>query len=1053
MTSFGPGLWATPEIVGIGRLPMRPPLDPYSDAAGARAGEKSPWVASLDGMWDFRLVDSPEWAHPDSAPAAADRNHEVDQEVEWERVAVPGSWVLPPTGRRGAPVYTNVVMPFDQDPPAVPKHNPTGIYRRTFRLATGWRARRTLIEIGSAESFVSLWVNGESVGVGTDSRLASTFDISAHVRSGRNEVVLIVSQWSAGTWLEDQDQWWLPGLHRSVRLISVPKVSVAAVVLTAGLVGDGSGRLRGEVGVDFDGVASPEPGWDVGVRVETLRGRRLAESVPSSIAVFEHGEPLTELVSGMLWTGSRAAVDLDVADVEPWNHERPTLYRVIVTLRSPDGTTVDVRSQRVGFRTVEVAGNELRINGAPVIVVGVNRHEFDPDRGRVVDEASMRRDLELMKQHHINAVRCAHYPNDPLFYDLCDEYGLYVIDEANIETHARQASLCDDPRYQSAFLERGMRMVQRDRNHACIIAWSLGNESGYGAAHDALAAWIRRVDPSRPLHYEGPLMHDLAAEAPVTDIVCPMYATVEQITDWARHGADRRRPLILCEFNHAMGNAGGLADYAAAFESVHGLQGGFIWEWCDHGLRRADGSIGYGGDFDGLDERVGEVEGATNGLHDANFCCDGLVSADRVPHPLLEEYARLNEPVAIAVSDDRNELLVTNRRWFSGLDDLRLWWELRHDGLVVAGGELLPDDIAPRATVAVALPDEARAAVGESRGPGEWHLDVAAIPRRRPTWAPTGWVAARRQVELVGPDPLVTHVGPTQHVPGAHVASVVVRDDGTVEIDTGAITEPGESVLFAAPQLCLWRAPTDNDGIKAGWMAGVGVRGRWMRWGLDRLSVVDTTVARRSGAVVRTTTWKAPGIEATIKHRQRIEVDGDVVRFTEQVDVPRELDDLPRVGVRFVLPAGLEHLEWFGPGPGDSYPDRREGTVERWATTVTDTYVDFVVPQEHGHRTDVRWFELAEPTPSPLVVRVEADRRFGFNVSHHSIEDLTVASHDSELVAGPDVEVHIDVAHRGLGTAACGPDTAARHLVRGGRHRWTWTLRVTSPATAAQWDD
>ena len=981
--------WSSPEVTGIGRLPMAPPLDPYPDVASTRAGEPSPWVRSLDGPWQFRL-----------AGTAGER---------WSTIEVPGSWVLQggESFEFGAPGYTNVIMPFTADPPSVPEDNPTGIYRRTFTVPAAWSARRTLLEIGSADSCVSVSVNGRWIGGGTDSRLASTFDVTDALQRGTNEVELVVPQWSAGSWLEDQDQWWLPGLHRSVRLISVGRTSLGSVALTPGLAADRTtGTLEVEVGVEF---AVPEAGWSVEVAVETLGGRRLAGLTAAEVPIFEHGEPLSELISGAIWAGPVVAGRIEVAGIAPWNHESPQLYRAIATLRSPDGTVAEVRTQRVGFRSVEVRDNELLINGEPVTILGVNRHEFDPDHGRTLSEDAMRRDLDLMKQHHVNAVRCAHYPDDPRFYDLCDEYGLYVIDEANIETHARQASLCHDPRYTAAFIERGVRLVQRDRNHACIIAWSLGNESGYGPAHDAMAAWMRRVDPSRPLHYEGPLMHDLYADAPVTDLVCPMYATVDQITAWANSGRDLRRPLILCEFNHAMGNAGGLADYVDAFDSVHGLQGGFIWEWCDHGLRRSDGSLGFGGDF-------GEER------HDANFCCDGLVSADRVPHPLLGEFARLAQPMRVTLEAGR--LVVANRRWFSTLDDVRFGWELRIDGEVTARGELPVATVAARSAIQVTIPAEARRLSRRAAPEAEVHLDLVAAPRRGPSWATRGWEAARSQVVLAaGAAPALS-------------PAVGLADRSELALDLG------RGLSIAAPELSLWRAPTDTDGIKQGWMSGVGARGKWLAWGLDRLAVVERGPVRRSGGgVVRTVRWEAvdfTGHARTILHRQRIEATEHGLRFEESVDVPVEFDDLPRVGVCFELAAGFERLTWFGPGPGDSYPDRRDMSVGRWSTTVTDTYVEFVVPQEHGHRHDVRWFELARGRTDRL--HIAADRRFGFNVGHHTAADLTAATHDVDLVARPETIVHVDVAHRGLGTAACGPDTHSRHLVRGGRFRWSWTI-------------
>ncbi|HXH59653.1 glycoside hydrolase family 2 TIM barrel-domain containing protein [Iamia sp.] len=1025
MQPLGPDPWTTPEITGVGRIPMRPPLDPFPDEAAARSGQPSPWVQTLDGRWDFRLVHDPAAASPGAG----------SDDTDWDHVQVPGTWVLQggPDHRFGTPAYTNVIMPFDEDPPAVPTHNPTGIHRRAFRLPAAWRRRRTLLEVGSAESFLAVWVNGEPVGIGTDSRLASTFDISDHLRRGPNEVWLAVSQWSAATWIEDQDQWWLPGLHRSVRLVSVPRTALGDVALVPGLRpgpgGGGTGTLDIAVEVDLE---HQEEGWTVAVRLEGRRGRTLAALSATPVPVFEHGEPLTELLSGMLCAGPVVRGHLEVADAEAWSHERPVLHRAVVTLTSPAGEVVDVRTQRVGFRSVEVRDNQLLVNGAPVRIVGVNRHEQDPDRGRTVDEASMRRDLELMKQHHVNAVRCSHYPNDPRFYELCDTYGVYVIDEANVESHARQVALAHDPRYQLAIVERGVRMVQRDQGHACVIAWSLGNEAGYGAAHDAMAAWIRRTDPSRPLHYEGAIGEDLHAEAPATDLVCPMYASVEAITEWARSGRDRRRPLILCEFSHAMGNAGGLADYVAAFDAEPGLQGGFIWEWCDHGLRRGDGSFGYGGDF-------GEDR------HDASFCCDGLVSPDRVPHPLLVEYAHLNEPVAVTLHGA--ELALTNRRWFTDLGDLRWRWELRLDGAVTESGALEVAPVATGATVIVALPTPARRARDEAAG--EVHLDVVATPRRRPPWAPAGWTSARCQVTLTATSPQhpAPAVAPTRRRSRAVAVEVVTGADDSVRLVAG------DALDLAAPELTLWRAPTDNDGIKVGWMSGIGARGRWLRWGLDRLVRTDVSLTRSRGVVVRTTTWQgAEGLDP-VRHRQRIEVVDGVARLTEQIDVPDALTDLPRVGVRFTATGRLEHLEWFGPGPGDSYPDRRELPVGRWTSTVTDTYVGHIVPQEHGHRTDVRWFTLSSEPPrgrsrrtegsAAVVLRIGADRRFGFNVSHHRVEDLARATHDVDLEARPDIEVHVDGAHRGLGSAACGPDTAARHRVAGGRHEWVWTLAVS----------
>lgn len=1026
-------IWSTPEVTSWQRLPMSPPLDPYDDRLAALVGAPSTWVIDLDGVWQFRLLDSPDWAsgaleslseqldaiERHAAGKAGPRRRRSRRLAGWDEVMVPTSWVLQgrPEGRFGSPAYTNVVMPFEHEPPQVPAENPTGIHYRWFRVPAAWQSRRVILEVGSAESTLAVWINGQLIGASTDSRLAAQFDLTDHLVRGVNHLALVVSQWSAMSWVEDQDQWWLPGLHRSVRLIAKAPVSLGSVELIPGLRDDlTTGTLGIRVGVDA-GAASLEAGYTVEVDVLGPRRRRMARLGPVAVSTFNQDTQLDALISGMLWEGPRLVADLDVLDIEPWSHESPRRYDVVVTLRDPAGATVDVRRQRTGFRSVHVENNQLLINGVAVIINGVNRHEFDPERGRAVDEASMRRDIELMKQHHINAVRCAHAPADPRFLDLCDEYGLYVVDEANVESHARQASLCHDQRYLGTIVDRVRRMVERDLNHPSVIIWSLGNEAGYGAPHDAAAAWVRRVDPSRPLHYEGPIMHDLYADAPVTDIVCPMYAPVDAIVEWAHSGRDLRRPLILCEYGHAMGAAGGLSDYAAAFETTRGLQGGFIWEWCDHALTRPDGSPGYGGDF-------GET------VHDANFCCDGLVSADRTVRPLLRHLASLNEPISIELRGE--QVTLTNRRWFSDLSDLRFRWSVLVDGLEIDHGILEPGECAPRSAVELVLPFELAKLQERAEPHQEVHLRITADPRRRPSWAPPGWNAATAQV-AVKSEPTLPSV--PQHWSVGGEAKAQLAGDA-VEI---MVHDFG----FRAPELSLWRAPTDNDGIAQGWLDGIGVRGRWLGWGLDRLEVVERTLTARRRSIVRTTRWQAADGIDPIEHHQEITIADSSVRFSETIVVPEELDDLPRVGVRFQVPVEFAEVEWFGPGPDESYPDRTTDVVGRWERSVWEQLVDYVVPQEHAHHHDARWFAL-HSSSRPAGLLITADRRIGFNASRFAVEALAGSSHSSDLEPDDTVHVHIDLAHRGLGTAACGPDTHPRHRFGGGRFHWTWTITPTA---------
>ncbi|MGH9270672.1 MAG: glycoside hydrolase family 2 TIM barrel-domain containing protein, partial [Ilumatobacteraceae bacterium] len=616
----------------------------------------------------------------------------------WDQIDVPGTWVLQPAGREhGGPIYLNVRMPFGGQPPDVPDDNPTAVYRRSFTLPASWRRRRTHLRVGSADSMGFVWVNGTFVGLGTDSRLASTYDITAAVRRGRNDVCIVVPRWSAATWIEDQDQWWLPGLHRSVELVSLPPTHLADVAAVPGLEpDDATGTLAVEVRVQRADETEP---LNVEVTIETITGRRrvVARTGRLDVPRWAPADAGEEVVLGYLWRGARVRTMIHVPDIEPWHHEDPTCYRAVTVLRDADGAVLDVRGSVVGFRRVDVADRALLINGRPVVINGVNRHENHPDTGRTVTVEDTRRDLARMKQHHVNAVRTAHYPDDESFYSLCDELGLYVIDEADVEAHGRWGSLADDPAYTAALVERAQRMVLRDRSHPCIIAWSLGNESGHGAAHEAMAAWIRRVDPSRPLHSEGAISFDLDAPNPVSDLVCPMYAPVERIVRWSREHRDQRRPLILCEYGHAMGQAGGLDDYWAVFGVEPGLQGGFVWEWADHALRRrnSDGTtwLAYGGDF-------GEIE------HDGRFVCDGLVSADRTPHPLLAELASLTQPITVERQPD-GRLRVHNGEWFTELSDVVATWEATAAGVAIGSGRWDVPAIEPRSWADVEDPSAA----------------------------------------------------------------------------------------------------------------------------------------------------------------------------------------------------------------------------------------------------------------------------------------------------------------------------------------------------------
>ena len=1032
--------WTQPGVTGIGREPMHAPLVPHADRDAALRGDdaSSPWRLSLDGTWRFRLLDSPHDADEAFLAPGFD-------DAAWSDIEVPVSWTLQ---GHGAPAYTNVLMPFATEPPAVPAANPTGLFRRSFEVPAAWRGRRVTLTVGSAESVVYVWVNGTPVGMGKDSRLPSEFDITAHLVSGENTIALAVVQWSDASWLEDQDQWWLPGLHRSVSLTCTAPTWIADLALRPSLAADGAATLDAELRVGFS--SPPAPGWKVDFEVCDLRGKSLAKAMGVDVPIFRRGAPVIELVDGYVFPGHFARAQLALRGVAAWSDETPVLYRVVATLRDAAGEVAEIVSQRIGFRSVEVRNNALLLNGQPVQIVGVNRHEWDDVRGRAVTLEGMRRDLELMKRHHVNAIRCSHYPNDERFYDLCDELGFYVIDEANLETHARWSSLCHDASYQTAMIERGTRMVLRDRNHACVVAWSLGNESGYGPAHDAMAAWIRRVDPFRPLHYEGAIGKNLHAEAPVTDLVCPMYPEIAEIVAWSRARKDRRRPLILCEYSHAMGNSSGsLSDYFAAFERERGLQGGFIWEWCDHGIRREtpDGRVywAYGGDF-------GEA------VHDANFCCDGLVGPDRTPHPALEELETLAQPVRVRAVDAKSgRLEIENRRWFSGLGDLAARFTVEVDGKVVQRGAVKLPAIAARGRGAVRVPVKRPALL-----PGQRCVLTLRFALRRATpWAPAGFEIAWAQVDL---DFAARAVAKKKSAPKPSAAGPVaieandhaiecIGDEFALRVDRDAASIASfawrdHAILESGPVATLWRAPVDNDGLKQGWMRDVqGVLRHWRLLGLDRLERRATGVrftAARDGSARLQLDAELIGADPAVRarHRQQIQIEpSGVLQIVDTIEIPAAWSDVPRVGVVMRLPGQFSQLEWLGLGPHETYPDRKaSGRFGRFAAAVAEQYVPFVVPQEHGHHSESRWLSLA--TADGVGVGIAGARPFGFSASQYRAEDLTAALHTPDLVARGETVLHLDAAHRGLGTGSCGPDTLPRYRVKPGIHRLAWTLVV-----------
>ena len=1025
--------WENPQVVGINKVAGHVDVVPYESVAAALTGarEHSPYFRLLNGLWSFQLVANPQRVPDEFGSSEFDTNG-------WDAVQVPGNWMMQGYDK---PIYTNVQMPIPNTPPFVPKEdNPTGLYRRTFTVDEGWNGRQIFICFAGVESAFYVWVNGQAVGYSQDSRLPAEFDVTEYVQVGENDLRLVVIRWSDGSFVEDQDHWRMAGIHRDVYLYAKPKVHIFDFMARPELNDDFvDGRLQVTTRIEKHSDASID-GYQVRMAMfappDTGEEKRQEVFDPITQGVCEHAHRLT-------------MVDLEQAMTTPqkWTAESPHLYTLVLSLLDKDGNFLEAVRTQIGFRRVEIVGRELLINGQAVLMKGVNRHEHDERLGKVVTEEMMVKDILLMKQFNINAVRTAHYPNCRRWYELCDEYGLYVIDEANIEAHSLYFRLCNDPLWLTAFMERGQRMVQRDKNHPCIIMWSLGNESGYGPNHDALAGWIRGADGSRPIHYEGAVSRnegglDWHGGHLATDVVCPMYPSVEMIVEYGRDQSGKR-PLIMCEYAHAMGNScGNLQEYWDAIRTYHGLQGGFIWDWVDQGLVKVDEQgqtyWAYGGDF-----------GDT--INDVNFCINGLIFPDRTPHPALWEYKKLIQPIAVNEVDVLNgRIAITNEHYFTGMAGYNGRYELMVNGQVVQEGAFEIPEIAPQESAVVTLPINSP----EMPPDGEAFLNVRFLLAEDTIWAEAGHEVAWEQFAVPYPVPDVEPMGelPSVKLAQSEGTAVITGDNFQITFDTaqGTINQwsVGETELLkSGPLLNVWRAPTDNDGFKKAqdWRSGKDLTA-WLAAGLNEVThtVESVQVAQTADHEVKihvaTVVESAKAPEAFL-HQQTVTITGDgAVEIANEVRANVEVN-LPRVGLSLQLPSGFDTFTWYGRGPTENYRDRKAGTaVGLYSSTVDEQYVPYIMPQENGNKTDVRWLSLTNEAGVGLKVTADS-ALMEAGVSHYSAAELFKALHTNELERQEAIILNIDHAQAGLGGASCGPATLEQYRLQPGNYNFSFQLQ------------
>lgn len=1006
--------WETLTCLHKQRLAPRASFIPYAEPTAALSFERgnSSQFKLLNGVWKFCYSQSPQ--------EAPERFYADDFEVaHWDDLPVPSSWQMHGYGR---PHYTNVVYPFPVDPPRVPTENPTGCYRRTFTLPTEWMQQIVTLRFEGVDSAFHVWINGQAVGYSQGSRLPSEFDISPYVRSGSNSIAVRVYQWSDGSYLEDQDQWWLSGIFRDVYLLARPQVHVADFFVQTHCADDASqATLAVRATIANADQERTQTGRVVVELLDAYEQPVWQDNIARAFTIPAHTEIVLDLQQ-------------EIQAPRRWSAEDPYLYHLLLSVYDVDDHLLEVIPARVGFRTIILQHGLFLVNGAPIKLKGVNRHEHHPDFGKAIPYAAMLQDVLLLKQHNINTVRTSHYPNDPRFLDLCDEYGLYVIDEADLECHGFLALhyrsktevwehapgtpaqwTSDNPAWEAAYVERAARMVERDKNHACVIMWSLGNESFFGRNHEAMAVWIRAHDRSRLIHYEGD------PEAKVADVFSTMYSSVADIVQLGQR-TDLAKPHVLCEYAHAMGNGpGGLSEYWEAIYQYPRLQGGCVWEWCDHGIRQrtADGReyFAYGGDFG--DEP-----------NDGNFVIDGLVSADRVPSPGLLEYKKVIEPVKVeAVDLARGVLRIQNRYDFSTLNHLACAWSLTREGVVVQQGMLALPEIPAQEAKTVQIP----CALATHSSLWDYWLNLDFTLACETRWAKQGHTVATAQflVAAQRAQPTVSNIpsssklhcqteGPLLRVQGTEMELCFNTVHGTLV----SWMHEGQPLIEAGPRLTFWRATTDND--RGG--ARRSVAAEWKLWGLHqlqhRIDQVSWTMLDGDNALtVRVVARIAPPVRnwgVICTYIYTVHRSGDLVVQVQGVPMPGGPSTFPRIGLELRLPQPFEHVTWYGRGPGESYVDTKQANrVGLYTQTIDELYTPYTFPQENGNRSEVRWVSVTDQRGTGIMAVGMPE--LNFSLHRYSVEQFEAARHTTDLRDLGQRIWHLDHRQQGIGSASCGP--------------------------------
>lgn len=1055
--------WENEQVLHRNRLPARASFVPYDSVEQALSGDttSSSRTMSLNGTWKFHWAPRPEMSPQDFHALTFD-------DSTWNEIPVPSNWEM---HGYGTPIYVSAGYPFRIDPPRVTskpepyytafsERNPVGCYRRSFSLPNQWDGQRVFLHFAGVDSAFEVWVNSKFVGYSQGSRTPAEFEVTDFVRKAENQIAVRVFRWCDGSYLEDQDMWRLSGIFRDVSLYTTQMQRFQDFA------------IRTELGDDYqDGSLLIAPQLDAS-ESESLRGWTVAAQLFDAELNPVNRQPVVCDAAPIANSNYRAGVLVDrtpqrglpkfewlqIGVKEPllWTAESPHLYRLVLSLRDPSGNVVEAISCNAGFREIEIRDRQMFVNGRSVKLRGVNRHEHDIRTGHSISEESMRRDIVLMKKANINAVRTAHYPNNPRWYELCDQYGMYVVDEANIETHGLRGHLANQPHWAMAFLDRAIRMAERDKNHPSVVCWSMGNESGYGPNFAMISSWLRAFDSTRPIHYEG--AQDTSGDPKSVDMISRFYPRIkeaylnpplpdgkeEQRAENARWevlsdiglGADESRPVVASEYSHAMGNSvGNLQEFWRDVYQAKRLLGGFIWDWADQGLEKHDeGSqqsyVAYGGDF-GDRPNLGA------------FCLNGIVFADRSLTPKYFEVQKVYQPVhfqAVDIGPEKFRVAITNRFSHTNLEDFQLRWNMLCDGRPIEEGELPQINLAPGKSTEVEIrrPTELNSTAGIS-----YCLRIGCHTRTRTLWADKGfeiaWEQFQVQVPQKSPQAISVRELPSLSaedegdriiLKGKNFGATFSKSKGTLE----SLAYGGQEILNpkgvkpAGPVLQVFRAPTDNDRGFGKWLAK-----NWSNAGLDRPERTSEgfsleRTAKSQVTIHSTSRYAVEG--GSFTHYAVWNVRGDGSLDMHNKIVPEgNLPPLPRVGVVLSLNGRFENITWYGHGPYENYPDRKASCpLGVWHSTVTEQFIPYPKPQETGNKEGVRWLALTEEAGSGIAI-VANGSPISASALHYSATDLASATHTNELTLREEVVLSLDAKHCGLGNSSCGPGVLRQYSV------------------------